>query len=217
MSFLLLHFAAVDNKAKGKEAEDKGVFFGFGDDGTVEDEPHRALRIRRKTGGRSVATEGSRKEVADGLVDQSGAHPSRRLAGGIGQIAPGDTNSKIISLIVILIHKKMRNGSAAAADGDGGRVGDVGGKSDVGLATARNSGGYGLDVFGVGTRKQGRKREVDVAGFVGVKNVSAILYRFKSISRIESIGSCSDVTTATSGAGEDPEGLVGVVSTGEDV
>ena len=68
----------------------------------------------------------------------------------------------------------MGNGSAAAADGDCGRVGGIGGKGDVRLAAAGNAGKYGIDVVGIGAGKQGRKREVDVAGFVGVENVSAI-------------------------------------------
>ena len=54
----------------------------------------------------------------------------------------------------------MGNGSAAAADGDGWRVGGAGGKGDVGSASARNSLSYGVDVYGVGAGKQGRKRDV---------------------------------------------------------
>ena len=71
----------------------------------------------------------------------------------------------------------MGNGSAAAADGNGRRVGGIGGKSDVGSAAARNSLSYRLDVYGVGAGKQGRKRDVFAlnAGLVGVENVSAIL------------------------------------------
>ena len=65
----------------------------------------------------------------------------------------------------------MGNGSVAAADGDGRRVGGAGGKGDVGLASARNSGGYGLDVFGVGTGKQGRKRKQLAVSAVGIEKV----------------------------------------------
>ncbi len=113
----------------------------------------------------------------------------------------------------------MRNGSVAAADGDGGGVRRAGGKGDVGLAAARNSGVHRSDIFGVGTGEQGRKREVDVAGLVGVENVSAILYKFKSVSGVESIGSCSDGAGATSGAGagEDPKSLVGAILAGIDI
>ena len=52
----------------------------------------------------------------------------------------------------------MGNSSAAAADGR--RVRGAGGKSDVRLAAARNSGVQRGDVFGVGTGKQGRQGNV---------------------------------------------------------
>ena len=69
----------------------------------------------------------------------------------------------------------MGNGSAAAADGNRWRVGGAGGKYGVRANAARNSITHRVDVFDVGAGKQGRKREVDVAGLVGVKNVSAII------------------------------------------
>ena len=71
----------------------------------------------------------------------------------------------------------MGNGSAAAADGNGRRVGGIGGKGDVRSAAARNSRSHRSDVDGVGAGKQGRQRDVFAlnAGLVGVENVSAIL------------------------------------------
>ena len=74
----------------------------------------------------------------------------------------------------------MGNGSAATADGDGGRVGGAGGKSDVGFSAARNSGSYQLDVIGIGAGKQGRQRDVDIAGLVGVVEVARQLPRVLS-------------------------------------
>ena len=202
-----------NDKAQSKEAKHKRVFFWFGDEGTVEGEPHRALRIRRKTSGRSVATEGSRKEVADGLVDQSGAHPGRRGSAGIGQIAPGDTNSKVICSTTILIHKKVRDGSAAAANSDGRSVGGASGKSDVGSAAARNSGSHRIDVYGISAGKQGRKREVDIAGLVGVENVSVIIYlpRVYAVKIVETCGSDALALKRGGGSAKDPKGLVGGV------
>lgn len=66
-----LPMAAEENKARRKPAEDEGVFFRFGDDLAVDDNPHRAVGIRRKIGdGVHIAVkEGFRKEVANGLVD----------------------------------------------------------------------------------------------------------------------------------------------------
>ena len=73
------------------------------------------------------------------------------------------------------MHKKMGNGSAAAADGDGWRVGDAGGKGDVGSTAAGNSGSHRGNVSGVGTGKQGRKRDVCLTCRpVGLENVSVI-------------------------------------------
>ena len=63
--------AAEEGKARRKPAEDEGVFFRFGDDPAVDDNPHRAIGILRKIGdGVYIAIkEGFRKEVANGLVD----------------------------------------------------------------------------------------------------------------------------------------------------
>ena len=120
---------------------------------------------------------GSRKEVADGFVEDAGAHPSRSLPAGIGEIAAsGDTNSQVISTGIIIIQPKVGNGSAAASDGDGRRVRGVGGESDVGLAASGNSGQHRVSVCGVRTGEQGRKLKDSIAGLVGVENVSVIIY-----------------------------------------
>ena len=173
-TFLFLPIAADNHKTQRKEAEDKGVFFWFGDDLAVEGDLQRTVAARRKPGiliASTIIRECSRKEVANGFVDDAGAHPNRRLPVGIGQSVSGDANSHPIFSVLIL-HKKASNGSASAGDGDGGRVGGAGGKGDVGFASARNSGGYGLDVFSVGTGKQGRQRERLGVWLVGVVNVS---------------------------------------------
>ena len=73
-------------------------------------------------------TKGSRKEIADGFVQNAGAHPSGSIPARIGQSASRDPNPHYISQGGKIIHKKMGNGSAAAADGDGRRVDGVVGK-----------------------------------------------------------------------------------------
>ena len=60
----------------------------------------------------------------------------------------------------------MGNGSAAAADGDGRRVGGSGGKSDVGSAAARNSLSYRIDVYRVGAGKQGGREKLVLLGWL---------------------------------------------------
>lgn len=118
----------------------------------------------------------------------------------------------------------MGNGSAAASDGDRRRVGGVGGK-DVRSASARDSLSYRIDVSRVvGTGKQGRRREVNVVGFVGVVNVSLIVVceivlppelKRVPISETIIVGVCGGpyVTVGARGRGStnNPEGLVGVV------
>ena len=67
----------------------------------------------------------------------------------------------------------MGNGSVDG--GEGRRVGGSGGKN-LRSSAARNPLLNGLDVCRVaGTGEQGRQREVDVAGFVSVKNVAVII------------------------------------------
>ena len=135
---------------------------------------YSAGAVRRKIGMQGSHSpsmiESSRKEVANGFVDQARAPPSRRLPAGIGQSACGDANSHVVRNAVI-VQKEMGNGSAAAADSDGGRVGGVGGKGDVGAAAAGNALSYRLDVYGVGAGKEGRKRDLRVGREVGLVNV----------------------------------------------
>ena len=78
-----LSMAMEEDKAQRKQAEEEGVFLGFGDDLTIDDNSHRAFRIRRKPSGWSAGTEGSRKEIANGFVQNAGANPSRRIPAGI--------------------------------------------------------------------------------------------------------------------------------------
>ena len=84
----LLSIAMKENKTQGKEGEDEGVFFRFRDEGAVDDDPHRAVRLRRKPGFPTASTppiiQGSRIEVANRFVQDAGAYPSRRLPAGIG-------------------------------------------------------------------------------------------------------------------------------------
>ena len=112
------------------------------------------------------------KEVADGFIDDAGAPPSRRRSAGKGQSGSGDTRPHIIRNGII-IHEKMGDGSAATADGDGRGVGGVGGKN-LRSSASRNPLLNGFDVDGVGAGKQGRELEVDIAGLVGIENVSVI-------------------------------------------
>ena len=175
-AFLLLPVAAENDKAQRKEAEDESVFFWFGDDLAVDDNPHRATAACHKIAIQeaiSVVIEGSRKEIADGFAEDAGSHPSRSIPAGIGQGASRDANPYIIRVSAIFIHIEMRNGSAAAANGDGGRVGGTGGKN-LRSSASRNPLLNGLDVCRVvGAGKQGRKREVEVAGLVGVEKIVA--------------------------------------------
>ena len=95
-----------ENKPQGKEAEHKGVFFGFGDDLAVDDNPQRATAACHKIAIQeaiSVVIEGSRKEIADRFVDDAGARPNRRIPAGIGQSAPRDANPDFIRVSAIFI------------------------------------------------------------------------------------------------------------------
>ncbi len=87
LAFLLL-LAMEENKAEGKQAEDEGIFFRFRDDGAVDGDPHPAKRRKKRT----LTIVSSRKEVANGFVDQAGAHPSRSIPAGIRQSASRNTN-----------------------------------------------------------------------------------------------------------------------------
>ena len=112
----------------------------------------------------------------------------------------------------------MGNGSVAAANSESRRVGGAGGKSDVDLPSARNSGGYGLDVVGVGTGKQGRKRKQLAVSAVGIEKV--VVSKSPRVSTRETGGSNSAVLAISRGGGaaKNPESLVGgVVLAGIDI
>ena len=213
-----------ENKGQRKEAEDNGVFLRFGDDLAVDDNSNRAVGLRRKTRPRIARSTPiivcSRKEVPDGFVQDARAHPRRSISAGIVQSRSGDTNSHLV-VIGIIIHEKMGNGSAATAGGDGWGVRGAGGKSDIGSASARNSGSHRVDVYRVGARKQGRELKVGIGGLVGVEEVSVIgRPEFPSVSIVANGGAYSDVTAVVCGrrAAKNPKGLVGgVVLAGIDV
>ena len=115
----------------------------------------------------------------------------------------------------------MRNGAAAAADGNGGRVSGAGGKGDVGFASARNSGIHRGNVFGVRTRKQRRKLEDLVAGLVGIEDVAVVAVNLPRVLIVEAGGrGVSDLGAGgagSGGAGENPKSLVGFVLAGIDI
>ena len=227
LALFLLEVAAENHKTQSKEGEDERVFFGFGDDLAVKDNSHRAVRLRRKPGIPIASThniiEGSRKEIADGFVQNAGARPSRRLPAGIAQTAPGDTNPHdITKRRTSVIQEKIGNGSAAAADGNRRRVRRAGGKGNVGLAASGNSGQHRVPVRGIGAGKQGRQRDRLVAGLVGVEDVP-IAVVVDSLPRVSIVvrrpgGSDAIATTRGGGAAKNPEGLCcGVVLAGIDV
>ncbi len=210
-----------ENKTHGKEGEDEGVFFRFRDDLAVDNNSHRAGGIRRKIGRISFTTsstiDGSRKEVADGFVQNTRTRPSRGIPCGIGQSASGDANPYVV-VVGIIVHEKMGNASAAAGDGDGRRVGGIGGKSDVGSAASRNSGSHRNDVVSIRAGKQGRELNERIAGFIGIVKVSVKIRRAVPTER--SKRACLDVAGGVCGGGaaKNPEGLVGgVVLAGIDV
>ena len=75
--------AMEEDKGQRKQAKHKGVFFWFGDDLAVDENPQRATAACHKIAIQeaiSVVIEGSRKEVAYGFVDDADAHPSRRCS-----------------------------------------------------------------------------------------------------------------------------------------
>ena len=164
--------AMEEDEAKGKQTKYKRVFLGFGDDLAVDDNSYGSGAVCRKSASQTPI-EGSRKEIAYWFVDDARTHPSRRIPGGIGQTASRDTNPQVVVVAGIFVHKKVGNGSAdgSGAHGNRGRVGGAGGKK-VCQGASRNSLLNGFDVVGIRSRKQGRQRDVDVAGFVGVEKVA---------------------------------------------
>ena len=157
--------------------------------------------------------EGSRKEVANRFVNQARSHPRKSLPIAIKQVGRLVANAQTIPRAIrILAHKQAGNSSGASAgDGDGGRVGGAGGKGDVGLAAAGNSGIHRSDVFVVGAGKQGRKSRQLVVGTVGVVQVAR---KGKRVSPVK-ISAASDAGGAAvvgrAAAAKHPEGLVGWV------
>ena len=150
-----------EDEGQRKQCKHKRVFFGFGDDLAVKDNSHRAVRLRRKPGRPTASThkiiEGFRKEIADGFVQNAGARPSGGIVGRIRQVASRDANPyDITKSRTSVIQEKIGHGSAAAADGNCGRIRGAGGKGDVRFAAARNSGIHRSDVCGIGAGKQGR-------------------------------------------------------------
>ena len=124
----------------------------------------------------------------------------------------------------ILIHPKAGNGSGASAcDGDGGRVGGIGGKGDVGLASSRNAGQHRVPVCGVRAGKQGRKSQQLVVGAVGLVDVAAVAARINEPRVSSVIVSAASNAVKAGGASsrtaaKNPKGLVGwVVLTGIDM
>ncbi len=191
---------------------------------------HRALTIGRKSRYRTATTSritesddsigGSRLKVAERLVQQSRSAPRRRSAALISEGTAAHPNAQIIPEIkpdAGPIHIQVGDGSAAACEGDGGGVGDAGGKSDVGSAAAGNSGIHRSDIFGVGAGKQGRKRDVSIAGFGAGVEVAVVFHNSPSIAAAVvgvAGGGVADAPKLRGGScsGEDPKSLVvGVV------
>ncbi len=218
--------AVEENESERKQAEDKSIFFRFGDDLAVDDNSHRVVPRRKMAGATSIfmIIEGSRKEVANRFVDHARSHPRRSLPAAVKQVGRFNANAQTIPSalrrrIRILVHKQSGDGAGASAvDGDGRRVSGAGGESDVGSASAGNSCIDRVDVFGVGAGKQGRKSQQLVVGAVGVVQVAS---KGERVSEVK-ISAASDAggagVASSAAAGEDPDGLVGgVVLAGIDV
>ena len=100
----------------------------------------------------------------------------------LGEIATSrNTNPHVIFITWILIQVKAANGSAAAADSDGRRVGGSGGESDVGSAAAPNSGSHRSDVFGVGTGSKGESEMVWLSGLFALKRLPPTSQEFRAL------------------------------------
>ena len=222
--------AVKENEGERKQTKDNGVFLRFGDDGAaMKAKLYRALTMGRKSRYRTAATSriiesddsigGSRLKVAERLVQQSRSAPRRRSAALISEGTAAHPNAQIIPEInpdAGPIHIQVGDGSAAACEGDGGRVGGAGGKSDVGSAAAGNSGIHRSDVFVVGAGKQGRKRDVLIAGFSAGVEVAVVVQNSPSIAAAVvgvAGGGVADAPKLVGGgrAAKHPERLVGVV------
>ena len=215
LALFLLEVAASNHKTQCKEAEDKRVFFWFGDDLAVDGDSNLGTSRRKIAGAAStlIIIEGSRKEVANRFVNQARSHPRKSLSAPIKQVGRLDANAQTIPIIIrILVHKQAGDSAGASAgDGEGRRVGGAGGKSDVGLASAGNAGQHRVYVCGIGAGKQGRKRWQLVVGTVGVVQVAR---KGKRVSPVK-ISAASDAGGAgvvgRAAAAKHPEGLVGWV------
>ena len=75
-----------EDKAQRKQAKHKRVFFGLGDEGAVDDNPHGANAVRRKEGSVRPVVKSSCKEIANRFVNDAGYHP-RRSPSAVVEIA----------------------------------------------------------------------------------------------------------------------------------
>ena len=167
--------AMKENKTQGKEGEDKGVFFWLRNDGAVNAQSHSAAgKIRSQP---RIDPHILNEEISNRLVQHARPRPRRSLSCETSIVeGAAHPNANVIGDIYIIHeHRSNRAVDGRGADGDGGRVRRAGGKSDVGFAAAGNSGIDRCDVFGVGTGKQGRERDLRVGRRVGVVNVAGRL------------------------------------------
>ena len=109
MAFLL-EVAAAEDKTQGKEAKDKGVFFGFGNDGAVNSELKVVGWSREKSAGvadQRVAVS-SRIEVANGFGEQARTIP--RGAGGPNAIVSKGSADARSDCVGSSVQEHMRDG-----------------------------------------------------------------------------------------------------------
>ena len=83
-----------EDEAKGKETEDEGVFFWFGDDLAIDDNPHRAVGSRRKTATTRRFVKGSYMEVADGFGKQTRPYSRKKIPHCLDLAVPSLKNRK---------------------------------------------------------------------------------------------------------------------------
>ena len=218
--------AVEDDKGEGKEGEEEGVFLRFGDDLAVDGDRQRASKSGQTT---SNGSEVSRIKVADGFVEDAGSNPRRSLPASVKQVGRLNANAPTIPTtstststhrIRILVHPKAGNGSGAAAgDGDGGRIGGAGGKTLQPLS-AGDALLHRFDVLGVSAGKQGRQGQQLVVGAVGVIEVAVVAFNGHRVSSVP-VAAASDAGGASissgAAAGEDPDGLVGVILAGVNI
>ena len=164
--------------------------------------------------------------VADGVVHNAGAKPSKYIVGGISQIgARCAANANLVKIGVV--HKNTADGFASASGGHGRRVGGVVLKVVLVCAELPKSMRglqppcYRSDVFRVGAGKQGSKIEKGIGWLVGAVKVTATLNpNFPRVSEVivSTASNGVSVKRPASIAAKNPEGLaVGVVLAGKDV